>query len=81
MMENQEKKHVVGSVVGKIQKHTCAHVKHIKREIKKYAKVLIFWDFGVLAEKPGFEPGRHLSHPTPLAGATKMRKSLENKGL
>ena len=22
----------------------------------------------VMAEKPGFEPGRHLSHPTPLAG-------------
>ena len=21
-----------------------------------------------MAEKPGFEPGRHLSHPTPLAG-------------
>ena len=26
------------------------------------------WFSRVLAEKPGFEPGRHSTHPTPLAG-------------
>ena len=36
--------------------------------IKNPASLYCSRGFRCLAEKPGFEPGRRLSHPTPLAG-------------